>query len=128
MTKQGRPSSFTEKIAAAICNELAEGKSLRTICVAADMPSRESVRRWLMDNEDFRGQYARAREEQADFYADEIVELADTAEDVAKAKLQIDARKWVASKLKSKAYGDKITNEHTGPNGGPIVLWGEKPE
>ncbi len=53
-------------------------------------------------------QYARAREEQADFYADEIVTIADTEPDAATARVRVDARKWVASKLKPKRYGDKL--------------------
>lgn len=48
---------------------------------------------------------------QADFYADEIIEIADnSAVPYERARLQIDARKWLASKLKSKAYGDKIAH------------------
>ena len=37
-----------------------------------------------------------AREEQADFYADEIVTIADTEPDAAIARVRIDARKWTA--------------------------------
>lgn len=125
--KTGRPSVYTDEIASRIFSELADGKSLRAICEPDDMPSRETVRRWLRDDEGFRGQYTRAREEQADHYADEIMEIADTATDANIAKLRIDARKWVASKLKSKAYGDKITNEHKLPDG-PVVLWGHQSE
>lgn len=124
METRGRPTIRTDEITTAICSQIADGMSLRAICEADDMPGRETVRRWLNDDEIFRGQYARAREEQADHYADEIVSLADNAEDPQKARLQIDARKWVASKLKHKAYGEKVTNEHTGADGGPIVLWG----
>jgi hypothetical protein len=39
---------------------------------------------------------------------------------IARSRLRVDARKWVAAKLKPKKYADKITNEHTGANGGPI--------
>lgn len=107
-----RPSSFSEEIADDICQRIADGKSLRSICSHEGMPSRESVRRWLADNENFRGQYARAREEQADYYADEIIEIADLAEDPQKARVQIDARKWKASKMAPKKYGDKVEHEH----------------
>lgn len=118
----GRPTLFTEELANKICNDLAEGKSLRTICSDEKMPSRETVRLWLRDerHSEFLGQYARSREEQADHYADEIVEIADTEEDAQRARVRIDARKWVASKLKARSYGDKVLNEHTGKDGGPI--------
>ena len=104
---------FDQEIANVICDKLAEGKSLRSICESADLPSRETVRKWLREDEGFAGQYARAREEQADFYADKIIEIADEAKDPQKARVQIDARKWVASKLKPKVYGDRIQQDLT---------------
>lgn len=126
----GRPSTFSQETADAICERLAEGESLRAICEADDMPSRETVRRWLRENEPFCAQYARAREEQADHFAEEIVVIADEdpvtvfekagrgddAPDiervdsaaVAHQRLRIDARKWFASKLAPKKYGDKL--------------------
>src|SRR5215470_6453325 len=58
----GRPSSFTQVVADRLCEELARGKSLRSICEAADMPSWTSVYRWLEANPVFRQQYARSRE------------------------------------------------------------------
>jgi hypothetical protein len=72
------------------------------------MPDRETVRRWRRENEEFRGQYARARVDQADSLAEEIVAIADTEKDPAKARVRIDARKWYASKLNPKTYGDKL--------------------
>lgn len=86
------------------------------------MPSRPTVCRWLMQREDFRNQYARAREEQADALFDEVVAIADMAdaESVQQARLRIDARKWVAGKLRPKVYGDKVLNEHSGPDGEAI--------
>ena len=101
------------------------------------MPSIATVFRWLAGNPNFSEQYAHAREEQAETLADEIVSIADEAvvvanqggEDVslaldatavARNRLRVDARKWVASKLKPKKYGDKLTQEHTGADGGAI--------
>jgi len=104
--------AYTDEEAAAIkarvCLEITEGKSLRSICEADDMPTAETIRVWLIEDGEFSVQYARAREEQADFYADEIIDIADTAKDANLARLQIDARKWKASKLQPKKYGDKL--------------------
>jgi hypothetical protein len=97
-----------------VCKEIADGKSLRAICAADDMPSVETVRVWLIEDGEFSVQYARAREEQADYYADEIIDIADAAKDANLARLQIDARKWKASKLQPKKYGDKIDLNHSG--------------
>ena len=61
-----------------ICERLVEGESLRSICLSDDMPHRGTIFRWLEAHEDFRDQYARAREAQADTLADEITHIADT--------------------------------------------------
>lgn len=118
----GRPSLYSEELAAHICSEIAEGRSLRAICRDDGMPHMASVFRWLKSEEGFSEQYAHAREAQADSLADEIVDIADNEEDAAKARVRVDARKWVASKLKPKRYGDKVTNEHTGAEGGAISI------
>ena len=97
-----------------VCIAIAEGKSLRSICEADDFPSAETIRVWLIDDGEFSVQYARAREEQADYYADEIIDIADRAKDANLARLQIDARKWKASKMQPKKYGDKLDLNHSG--------------
>lgn len=99
---------------AAVCELITSGKSLREICEPDDMPDRATVNRWLSEDPDFCNQYARAREQQADFYADEIIEIADSEKDAAKARNRIDARKWKASKLNAKKYGDKLDLNHSG--------------
>lgn len=135
----GRPSDFTPEIANEICDRLAKGESLRSICEGDKqtsgnyMPSRTSVSRWLSGgeawNEAFRIQYAHARDVQADTLFEEILDIADEAcvDGVAaqRNRLRVDARKWAASKLAPKKYGDKLTTEVTGANGGPVetVNW-----
>jgi len=109
-----RPTDYTEDVGLAICERIADGESLRTICSGDDMPGRTTVYQWLEAQPTFANHYARARIEQADTLADEIVTIADTATDAGLARLQIDARKWVAAKLKPLSYGDKVTTEHTG--------------
>lgn len=109
--KLGRPTDYTKDMADKICEKIANGRSLRSICAEDGMPPMKTIYRWLEANEEFRHQYARARDKQADYFAEEIIEIADSAEAesaaVAKAKLQIDARKWAASKIAPKKYGDK---------------------
>ncbi len=108
----GRPTTYSQETADKICELIARGMSLRAICVSGDMPASGTVHRWLAEHAEFQEQYAHAREEQADSFADEIVEIADSVPadnaEVAKAKLQIDARKWKAAKLAPKKYGDKL--------------------
>lgn len=135
----GRPSKYNEEIADSICDQIAVGHSLLKICGDSAFPSERAVYRWLEVHEEFRQRYARARELQADHYAAEIIDLADTSVEARKTKikadgseeieisdavertrLRIDARKWYASKLAPKKYGDKVQQEISGADGKPI--------
>lgn len=135
----GRPSVFTAEIADIICERIADGESLRTICDDDAMPGKSTVFRWLAANEPFRDQYTRAREAQADALFDDVLDIADDArndwmvrrgeedagwvangEHIQRSKLRIDARKWMAGKLRPKVYGEKQTHEVSGVDGGPI--------
>jgi hypothetical protein len=120
--KRGRPSKYTPELALAICARLARGESLRKICEDPNLPDDNTVRNWGITRPDFFEQYARAREKGADTIADLAIEAATLpikGEDVPAARLAFDARRWYCGKI-SKRYGDKVTNEHTGPGGGPI--------
>jgi hypothetical protein len=83
------------------------------------LPDYTTIDRWLTASEELRQRYARAKEAQADYMADEMMQIADNTTDPQKARLQLDTRKWLAAKLKPKKYGDKQTVENTGPDGGP---------
>lgn len=103
------------------------------------MPGLETVRRWLRDNLVFRAQYARAREEQADALFDECLDIADTPlrvprkvkrggkmvteyfDSIEQRRLQIDVRKWMAGKLRPKAYGDKLEVGGGGKDGAIVI-------
>ncbi len=74
--KGGRPTKHTKALAGIICERLAGGESLRTVCADEAMPDKATVLRWLGDDKtEFRDQYAHAREVQAEAIADEIVEI-----------------------------------------------------
>ena len=132
----GRPSTYTEEWAREICARLANGESISKICRDDDMPGLSTVYEWLDARKEFADRYARAREDQAHYYAAEIIEIADNSgldvtigpdgkitinnESVARARLMTDARKWYASKLAPKHYAEKSLNEVTGADGGAI--------
>lgn len=99
-----------------ICEGIAEGKSLRAILRQhPDLPSSSMIFRALTSDAEFREQYARAREAQADTHFDEILEIADDlSEDANSRRVRVDARKWAASKLKPKVYGEKLDLNHSG--------------
>lgn len=126
----GRPSSFTQEIADKICEGIAEGKSLRSMLLEDEtLPASSTIFRWLSLDKAFSEQYARAREAQADVLFDEILDIADESafdltagkdgltvnqEVIARSRLRVDARKWMAGKLRPKVYGEKIQTEHSG--------------
>lgn len=118
--RRGAPSLYTEEIATEICEHIIEGGALVAFCRQVGRPSVGTVYRWIAERPDFRDRYVRAREDQADTYADEIAHISDTEMDPQRARVRIDARKWVAAKLKPKKYSDHLRQEHTGKDGGPI--------
>lgn len=132
----GRPTKYTQELADAICAELAQGKSLRTVCGTGDgldtpkqkvMPSVATVFNWFRVHPDFLEQYTRAKEESADAMADEVIDIADdghndwmvrrygsqeawveNGEAINRSKLRVETRKWLMAKMKPKKYGDKL--------------------
>jgi hypothetical protein len=116
------------------------GESLLAICQDEGMPSTNTVYRWLVekDKPEFRDKYARAREIQADTLAAEILQIADDGkndtytdaegnvrvdyDNINRSRLRVDARKWYASKLAPKKYGDRIQQEVSGPDGNAVQV------
>lgn len=115
--KMGRPTLFTDELALEICERIANGRSLRSVCLDKDMPHMATVMRWIDDNSDFCEQYRRACEDRETTHFEEMLTIADevlpeTAE-VARAKLRIDTRKWVLSRMNPKKYSDKGQDDNT---------------
>ena len=122
-------SQFNQETRDQVCDYIASGLSLRQIAELPNMPKPSLVCKWLTQEPEFVEQYARAREQQAELLANEIVSIADEQPDcepslynaaIQRNRLRVDARKWIACKLKPKVYGDRISQEHSGPEGGPI--------
>lgn len=137
----GRPTDYTPELSDAICERLSSGESMRSISRDEDMPASSTMFKWLRIHPEFTEQYTRAKEECADAYAEEMADIADdgtndwmekhdkdgecigyqlNGEHVQRSKLRIDTRKWLASKLKPKKYGDKLAVG--GPDGGSIPV------
>jgi 1,6-anhydro-N-acetylmuramate kinase len=76
-----------------------------------DMPSWPAICRWMRENEEFRKQYAQARELSAEALEAEAlfaVRTARTTEDAAIARGILDAVKWSAAKRNPKVFGEKM--------------------
>ena len=122
MSGPGRPTDYNPELAAAICLHISRGNSLRSFCSAPDAPDASTIYDWIHRHSEFAEQYARARGVQAEHWADELVELADKSVDAQKARLQIDTRKWVASKLLPKKYGERQQIEHSTDPDKPLEI------
>ena len=105
----GRPSEFTQETADEICARIIDSDyGLEQICEADDMPCARTVFRWLAAHTEFSQQYARAKTAQGHVQADRGMKDALSATDAQLGRLKFDARKWAASKLAPKQYGDKV--------------------
>lgn len=110
--KLGRPPFvWTEEIISAILIRVAEGESIKKICQENGMPSWQTLREKRIEDEDFAARYARAREQSADAFDEQIDEEAKLAVDkdsAAAARVRIDALKWRAGKRNPRQYGDRV--------------------
>lgn len=126
----GRPSKYTKALGEKICKQLAEGKSLKKIGEASDMPSRITIHSWLFDEnkKEFLIKYNTAINVRTENMFDELNDIADDGtndfierkskdgesftvqnpEVVARSRLRVDTRKWYLSKVMPKKYGDKL--------------------
>lgn len=127
--KGGRPSEYTIEKAYEICALIAEGNSVRTICMIDIMPSLPTFYRWIREQEEFRNLYASAKEDQSDALAEELLDISDDGtndwmearnkkgeiiivldkEHIARSRLRVDTRKFLMAKMRPKKYGDSAT-------------------
>lgn len=130
----GRPTILCCALVDEICARISDGETTRSICADEAMPAMTTLFRWLREDEDFKQQYARAKEIQLERMAEEILDISDDGtndymdrvtrdgevesvlnhEHVTRSKLRVDSRKWLLSKLAPKKYGDKAIVQHEG--------------
>jgi hypothetical protein len=129
---RGRPSKYTEALAARICERLSAGETLIAVCRAEDMPAEATVRLWALEDRDgFSAKYTRAREIGYLHMGDELLEIADTTQEgvtikegergtetrtgdmIEHRRLRVDARKWMLARALPKIYGDKLQVDAT---------------
>mgnify|MGYP001052966149 CR=1 FL=1 len=114
-SKGGRPSTYTQEIAARICEEIASGKSLKKVCALNGMPAMSTVFLWIARHKEFSENYARAQADRVVAWSEEIVDIADNSKaDTNRAKLRVDTRRWLMSKMDPKKYGDRQEHRHSG--------------
>lgn len=121
--KQAPRVEFSQALFDRICSRIAAGgdkSSLRVICSEEGMPRRETFNQWRQRTPELQAQYDRACLDREDTFFDEIIDIADTEPDSAKARNRIDARKWAWARMNRKKFGEKVTNELVGEDGGPV--------
>ena len=129
--KAGRPTDYNETIAALICERVATSTiGLNKLCsLHDDLPVKSTVNLWRYKYPEFSTQYAQAKLMQADLLAEECLEIADddsndeivsadgfavcNTEFIARSRLRIDTRKWLAAKLLPKQYGPVVEEKKT---------------
>lgn len=121
----------------AICSIIEDGDSLRTALKELALSS-SSFFKWIKDNNELAKRYAGACDIRADLIFEEIIEIADTDDDITyydnhgnqkidwgkvqRNKTQIDARKWILAKMKPKKYGDAATLKLADNNGDALKV------
>lgn len=118
--KGGRPTDYSLEIAIEICKKIAEGKSIATITKDEEMPRIATIYLWLAAHKEFMELYATAKADKADTLFEQMLDITDDVPDgdnadiINKAKLQLETRKYVISKLKPNKYGESnIINNNT---------------
>jgi hypothetical protein len=121
MARTGRPSIYSEDLATTICDRIAGGEFLRTICREPGMPTLPTVTQWVSrDREGFADRYWNARCAQAVLWSEDVLSLLDDAADeenmakVQAARCRSDARKWLLSKLLAARFGDRLQLDQVG--------------
>ena len=108
----GAFSKYTDELADQIADLISDGNSMRQIAKMNGMPDKATLFRWMADNPAFATKCARARELQADFMDDEIMEVVNETRrgtlDPAAARVVLSGLQWRASKLAPKKYGERI--------------------
>ena len=123
--KTGRPDTYNKEMADRICELIAtHDVGLNEICAMyPDLPHEVTIRRWQYRDPEFCSAYGRARIAQANLLAENTLRIAsNNANDttinsngdtvglgvvVARNKLEIDTRRWLASKLIPNLYGNE---------------------
>ncbi len=119
-----RPQTYSAALAARVCSRIANGESLKALCRRPGMPAIATIHLWLTRHEAFRRMHQAACEARADVLVEEMLAIADDSsgdfkpartgaapaldrENLQRAKLRIEVRRWRAARLAPHKYGDR---------------------
>lgn len=113
----GRPTDYNSEIAETVCSWIAGGKSLRAFCRQEGTPDVTTVCRWIVRHDEFRQQYAQAREAAGYAHGDGVIEVVELLReggiDAQTAKAMMDGLKWAAERMAPKAHSPRQEVDHT---------------
>lgn len=113
---------YSQELADRICAGIGDGACLKDICSLDGMPDRVTVWRWRRENVEFAAQYDAASKERAFALVDDLTNISDDASlDPNDKRIRVDTRKWIASKVLPKLYGDKVQLSGD-EDGAPLVV------
>lgn len=133
----GAHSTYSRAVADEICHLLADGQTLRSIARREGMPTRQTIRSWIVkDYDGFAAKYETAYRLGLDEMADQILDISDDgtrdykmvdgrevvdSDHIQRSRLRVDSRKWLLARRLPKEFGDKV--QHTDASGtGNMVL------
>lgn len=116
-----RPTDYNSEIAEAVCSWIAGGKSLRAFCRQEGTPDVTTVCRWIVRHDEFRQQYAQAREAAGYAHGDGVIEVVELLRegglDAQTAKAMMDGLKWAAERMAPKAHSPRQEIDHRSGDG-----------
>jgi hypothetical protein len=140
---------YDDEIAEYICEQIAMGRSLLSVCREPNMPDAAAVIYWVkIDLCKFKAKYETAIQIRAQLHFEEVIAIADdgsgdfqlrekedgteytvlNAENIQRSKLRVDTRKWELSKMQPKVFGDaqliKLADNEGGklPSVAPTII------
>ena len=135
--KLGR-NIYSDLIADRILERIAQGETLRTICLDDGYPSPTTVISWYLHPDEnnrpgFTAAYERAERLGLELMAQDLLDISDDSgrdkvtrvfkgkritvidqENINRDRLRVQTRQWFLERRLSKIYGDKVQHEHSG--------------
>jgi hypothetical protein len=109
----GRPTVITDEVAEAIFARIEAGESISVITKSDGFPSSRTLYRRVESDEQFRARFNWALMVRSELWAEQIVSISDSVkqstsmEEINAAKLMVNSRQWIVSRLLAKKYGDR---------------------
>jgi hypothetical protein len=115
----GRPNTYDLEICKEICNQVANGLSIKSVLSSNDSyPTFQTWCNWKRANKELFDLYINALQDKAEYYMEEMYQvycmLKSKEIDPSTANVLLQQNKWLTAKFYPKMFGDKVQQEHSG--------------